>query len=89
MPEKELQKTAIVSDLGEFTAFSNEGDVGAHILIKENPEYYNSKLPKAVPQVIFVTLTRYDGSSKPNYITVYNEIMSRLDLEKLKGLLGK
>ncbi|MCB0446629.1 MAG: hypothetical protein KDD03_03790 [Gelidibacter sp.] len=89
MPEKDLQKPAIVNSLGEFSGFSNEGEVGAHIIIKENPDYYNNKLAKGIPQVIFVSLTRYSGSGKQTYVTAYNSIIDRLDFEKLKALLGK
>jgi hypothetical protein len=88
-PEKELQQTAIINWNHEFDGFINEGDVGAVIIVKENPEYFNSKLAKAVPQLIFVSLTRYDGSKRTNYITVYNELIKRLDLQKLQAMLGK
>jgi hypothetical protein len=88
-PEKELSQTAIINWNHEFDGFINEGDVGAVILVKENPTYYNKNLAKAVPQLIFVSLTRYDGSKRTNYITVYNEIIKRLDLQKLQDMLGK
>ncbi|MEO6681733.1 MAG: hypothetical protein ABIN48_02820 [Ginsengibacter sp.] len=88
-PEKELQQTAIINWNHEFDGFINEGDVGAVILVKENPDYFNKKLSKAVPQIIFVSLSRYDGSKKENYVSVYHEIIKRLDLQKLQGMLGK
>ena len=88
-PEKELQQTAIIHWNHEFDGFINEGERGAVILIKENPDYFNKKLSKAVPQIIFVSLTRYDGSKKENYVSIYHEIIKRLDFQKLQGMLGK
>lgn len=87
--ESELQKTAIIISNGEFNGFLNEGDRGAVILIKENQEYYHKQLPKAVPQVIFVSLTRYTRGKSALYAPIYNTLVERLDLEKLQAMLDK
>lgn len=88
-PESELQQPAIVIINGDFNGFLNEGERGAVILIKENRDYYNQKLAKAIPQVIFVSLTRYKGSYKQNYLDVYDNLRKRLDLQQLQAMLGR
>lgn len=88
-PESELQKTAIISSNGEFNGFKNEGEVSAVILIKENQDYYDKKLSKAVPQVIFVSVTCYKRGKGVMYAPIYNTLLKHLDLVKLQGMLGK
>lgn len=83
----DLQQTAIVPAQGDFTGFLNEGERSAVILVKENPDYYNPKLSKGIPQ-LFSVVFEYDFN-RPVLAQAYAEVMKALDYAVLKKMLGK
>ncbi len=86
-PDNELRTAAVISTISEFNGFINEGDIGAMIVVKGNPSYYDENIGKAVPQIIYVTLDM--NSKEEKYVSTYSNIIKRLDFEMLKNLLGK
>jgi hypothetical protein len=83
----DLQQTAIVPAQGDFTGFLNEGERSAVILVKENPDYYNMKLSKGIPQLFSIVFEVDD--QRPALAQAYADVMKALDFAALKNMLGK
>jgi hypothetical protein len=88
-PEAELKKTAIITSLtwAEFTGFAEENDQYALIVVKDNPAYFNPKLPVTVPQSFYIEWT-YEFK-RPVMQQAFTAIMKNFDFDALKKLLGK
>lgn len=85
LPEKELQQPAIMKNGAQ--GFVKEGETGVRILVKENPDYYNKKLPNSAVQLIMVNLScdfLYPALSK-----AYTDLTKAIDFTMLKNMLGK
>lgn len=87
IPEKELQQPAIMIEFQHFKGFAKEGETGARILVKENPDYYNKKLPGSATQLIMVSVG-YDALS-PVLTKAAKDLMKAIDFSMLKNLPGK
>jgi hypothetical protein len=89
-PEAELKKTAIVNQQttsDEFTVFAKENDPYAVIVVKDNPAYFNPKLPVTVPQLFYIKWV-YEFK-RPAMQQAYTGVMKNFDFVALKNLLGK
>lgn len=90
MPAGELSQPAIVKqDPNDYLSylFTNDDDAFGKVLIKPNPGYFNSKLPRSSPQFFLVNIT---GSEKdPVSAKVMTDVMKDFDFQGLKNLLGK
>lgn len=83
----EFEMPAIVNSFGEFKGFLNEGERGAVILIKDNPDYYNRKLPTSVPQLIAVDFKAV--TDRPVHARAHADALQAIDFGLLKSLLGR
>jgi hypothetical protein len=90
MPAVELSQPAIVrQDPNDYLSylFTNDDDAFGKVLIKPNPGYFNSKLPRSSPQFLVVNIT---GSEKdPVASKVTAEVIKSIDFSALKDMLGK
>lgn len=86
---EELSEPAII-DAGEsrneFNGFKSETDRNINHLVKPNPDYYDAKLPKWVPQFICVTFTT-NIQQETAFVNIQN-IDKAIDFAFLKSLLG-
>jgi hypothetical protein len=90
MPSAEAEKPAIVKqDPDDYLSFlsTTDADPFAKVLIKPNPAYFNSKLPRSAPQFFVVSLTGDD--KEPVAAKVMNDVVKDLDFTALKSMLGK
>ena len=90
MPSEEADKPAIVKqDPNDYLSFlsTTDADPFAKVLIKPNPGYFNSKLPKSSPQFFVVSLTGDD--KEPVAAKVMSEVVKGMDFVALKAMLGK
>jgi len=87
---EELAQPAII-DAGEsksqFRGFKSETDRNINHLVKPNPDYYDTNLPKWVPQFICVTI-HTDIKEETGFVNIQN-IEKGIDFANLKSLLGK
>jgi hypothetical protein len=83
----DLQQIAIVPAQGDFAGFLTEGERFAVILVKENPDYYNPKLSKGIPQLFSIVFDVDD--QRPVLAQAYADVMKALDFAALKNMLGK
>jgi hypothetical protein len=90
MPAGELSQPAIVKqDPNDYLSylFTTDEDAFGKVLIKPNPGYFNSKLPRSSPQFFLVNIT---GSEKdPVSAKVMTDVMKDFDFQGLRNLLGK
>ena len=90
MPSAESDLPAIVKqDPNDYLSFlftTNE-DAFAKVLIKPNPGYFNSKLPRSSPQFFVLNITGDD--KEPVAAKVMTDVMKDLDLSALRNMLGK
>jgi hypothetical protein len=86
----ELSQVAIVKQNPKNVIahlFTNADDQFAHILIKPNPGYFNTKLPRSAPQFISVMIRGNDKD--PAMGKAIKDIAQAIDLKKLKAMLEK
>lgn len=89
--EAELNEPAIINRMEEerFTGFLEEGALGAYYAIRHNPAYYRKGLPKSAAQFYTVVYSTWEGDPIPVYPDNIAAVKKVLDLNLLKGLLGK
>lgn len=90
MPSAESDQPAIVKqDTHENYSylFTTNDDPFAMVLIKPNPGYFNSKLPKSSPQ--FITVNVFGDNNEPIAAKVMTDVVKDLDFTALKNMLGK
>jgi len=87
MPTEELVRDAVISSSSDFQGFLEENDRYARFIVKENPDYYNTKLPSAVPQLFGIEFTV--EIENPVLVRAYKDVMKALDFAVLKDMLGK
>jgi len=90
MPSAESDQPAIVKqDPNDYLSFlftTNE-DAFGKVLIKPNPGYFNSKLPRSSPQFFVLNMTGDD--KEPVAAKVMADVMKDLDFSALRNMLGK
>jgi len=90
MPSGEADQPAIVKqDPNDYLSFlfTTNDDPFSKVLIKPNPGYFNSKLPKSSPQFFVVNIT---GDDKETVAAkVMTDVIGTLDFNALRNLLGK
>ena len=89
--EAELSRPAIINRADEerFTGFLEEGALGAYYAIRHNPDYYRKGLPKSAAQFYTVVYSVWEGDPIPVYPDNIAAVKKALDLNLLKGMLGK
>jgi len=87
--ETELSRPAIINRSEEelFTGFLEEGARGAYYAIRHDPGYYRKGLPKSAAQFFTVVYSVYERD--PVYANNIEALKTALDLNFLKGMLGK
>jgi len=90
MSGDELKQQAIVkADPNDPLSylFTDDSDPFGKILIKPNPDYFNKKLPKSVPQFIWISMT--GNHKEPIASKFMTDIMKAFYFTLLFNLLGK
>jgi hypothetical protein len=90
MPSDESGQPAIVKqDPADYLSylFTSDADAFAKVLIKPNPGYFNSKLPRSSPQFFVVNIT--GNEKEPVAAKVLTDLMKNFDFPALKNMLGK
>ena len=87
--EAELNRPAIINRSEEelFTGFLEEDSRGAYYAIRHDPAYYRKGVPKSAPQFFTVVYSVFEGD--PVYSDNIGTVKKALDLNLLKGILGK
>jgi hypothetical protein len=86
----ESEQPAIVKqDPNDYLSFlfTTNDDPFSKVLIKPNPGYFNSKLPKSSPQFIVVNIT--GDEKEPVAAKVMMEVIGVLDFNALRSMLDK
>ncbi|MBS1978078.1 MAG: hypothetical protein JST46_11950 [Bacteroidetes bacterium] len=79
---------AVILPYGSFRGFAKAaGDPNAVMVIKDNPNYFDKKLPASVPQFIVVYI-KYENNVKAT-MDFHKAIVDNLKLEELQAMLGK
>ena len=89
MPSTESDQAIVKQDPNDYLSFlfTTKDDSFSKVLIKPNPEYFNSKLPRSSPQFFVVTLTGDD--KEPVAAKVMTEVIGVMDFNALRSMLGK
>jgi hypothetical protein len=90
MPSGESDQPAIVKqDTHDYLSFlfAANDDAFGKVLIKPNPGYFNSKLPRSAPQFFVVNIT--GDEKEPVAAKVMNDVAKDLDFNSLRNMLGK
>ena len=90
MPSGESDQPAVVKqDPKDYLSylFTTTDDAFAKVLIKPNPGYFNSKLPRSSPQFFVVNIT--GNEKEPVAAKVLTDVMKDFDFTGLKNMLGK
>ncbi len=90
LPDSELNEQAIVKDdphSPSLYLFTDDSDGFGQVLIKPNPGYFNSKLPRSTPQFFWIFIG--GCHTDPIAAKFMKEIINAVDFERLKSLLGK
>ena len=92
MSPEELNQPAIVrldpnANLAASYLFTDDKDPFCEILIKPNPGYFNTKLPRSSPQFIWVNVTW--NHNDPILSKFREDIIKTVDFAALKNMLGK
>ena len=89
MPSAESDQAIVKQDPNDYLSFlfTTRDDPFSKVLIKPNPGYFNSKLPRSSPQFFVVNLTGDD--KEPVAAKVMNDVFGGLDFNALRNLLGK
>ncbi|MFL5738575.1 MAG: hypothetical protein ACJ75B_00050 [Flavisolibacter sp.] len=83
--EAELNMPAIIDNLTSFKDFST-AERGGQEFVRLNPDYFDPKLPKYIPQFLIV-YWRWDNNAAGKYFS--KQIEDHLDFKTLKGLIDK
>jgi hypothetical protein len=83
------QPAIVKQDPNDYLSFlfTTNDDPFSKVLIKPNPGYFNSKLPKSSPQFFVVNITGDD--KEPVAAKVMTEVIKDMDFTALRNLLGK
>ena len=90
MPAPELNAPAIVKvDPQDHLSylFTDDNDPFGHILIKPNPAYFNTKLPRSSPQFFWVYIA--GNHKEPVASAAITDITTAINFTTLKSMLGK
>ena len=90
MPADELSKQAIVkNDAHDHLSylFTDDNDPFGKVLIKPNPGYFNNKIPKSVPQLIWIYII--GNNKEPIAAKFMTDIIKAVDFNLLLNMLGK
>jgi hypothetical protein len=90
MTSDESGQPAIVKqDPADYLSFlfTNDSDAFGKVLIKPNPGYFNTKLPRSSPQFFVVNIT--GNEKEPVAAKVLTDVMKNFDFPALKEMLGK
>jgi hypothetical protein len=90
MPSSESDQPAIVKqDPNDYLSFlfTTNDDPFSKVLIKPNPGYFNSKLPRSSPQFIVVNVI--GNYNEPVAAKVMMDVIKDLDFTALRNMLGK
>ena len=90
MPSGESDLPAIVKqDPKDYLSFlfTTNDDAFGKVLIKPNPGYFNSKLPRSSPQFFVVNIS--GNEKEPVAAKVITDLMKDFDFPALKNMLGK
>jgi hypothetical protein len=89
MPSTESDQAIVKQDPNDYLSFlfTTKDDPFSKVLIKPNPGYFNSKLPRSSPQFFVVNLTGDD--KEPVAAKVMNDVLEGLDFNALRSMLGK
>jgi hypothetical protein len=90
MPSSESGQPAIVKqDPNDYLSylFTSGDDAFGKVLIKPNPAYFNSKLPKSSPQFFVVNIT--GNEKEPVAAKVMTDVIKDMDFTALRNMLGK
>ena len=90
MPSSESDQPAIVKqDPNDYLSFlfTTNDDPFRKVLIKPNPGYFNSKLPRSSPQFIVVNVI--GNNNEPVAAKVMTDVIKDLDFTALRNMLGK
>ena len=89
--EAELAGLAIINrgDEERFTGFLEEGARGAFYAVRHNSAYYRKGLPRSAAQFYTVVYSVYEGDATSVYPDNIEAIRKALDLNLLRGMLGK
>jgi hypothetical protein len=90
LPASELKEQAIVKDdphSPSLYLFTDDNDGFGQVLIKPNPGYFNSKLPRSAPQFFWIFIG--GCHTDPIAAKFMKEIINAVDFDKLKSMLGK
>ncbi len=85
--EEELQQPAVIKslDITSFKGFSTEAQGGQQV-VRLNPDYFNSKLPKYVPQFLIVYWRWDKGKAEENF---KNQLEANFNFIALKEMIDK
>ena len=85
--EQELQQAAIVDDINflKFKGFSTEAKDG-RLVVRLNPDYFDSKLPKYIPQFLVVYWRWEKNKFSENF---KNELEANFNFNSLKEAIDK
>lgn len=79
---------AVIMPYGSFRGFAKaEHDPNAVTVIRDNPQYFDKKLPASVPQFMVVYI-KYEKNLKAT-MDFHKAIVDNLKLEELQAMLGK
>jgi hypothetical protein len=90
MPSEDSGQPAIVKqDPADYLSylFTTDADAFGKVLIKPNPGYFNSKLPRSAPQFFVVNIS--GNEKEPVAAKVMTDLMKNFDFPALKDMLGK
>jgi hypothetical protein len=83
------QPAIVKQDPNDYLSFlfTTNDDPFSKVLIKPNPGYFNSKLPRSSPQFIVVNVT--GNNNEPVAAKVMTDVIKDLDFTALRNMLGK
>jgi len=81
----ELQQPAIIDNVSNFKYFSTL-EKGGRMIVAIDPDYFNLKLPRYIPQVIML-FWQWDNSSAA--LNFKKQVEENFPIDKLKALLDK
>ena len=83
------QPAIVKQDTHDYLSFlfTTNDDPFARVLIKPNPGYFNSKLPRSSPQFIVVNVI--GNNNEPVAAKVMTDVIKDMDFTALRNLLGK
>lgn len=88
MPERELAQPAVVRDpANAFTGFLDGEPNYVHMLVRPNPEYFDTRLSKATPQFFTVVVLEEPRLTASRELS--EAFLSKFGFDRLKEMLGR